>query len=143
MSDSLKQKDLAHYLHPMTPLAAHERSGPTVFRSGKGAYVTNADGNELLDGFSGLWCLAVGYGQESVIQAATEQMRRLPYVSAFTHVASEPVIELSAKLASLTPDSVQRAVFTLGGSDAVETALKIARYYHAAGGNPERWNRCL
>jgi adenosylmethionine-8-amino-7-oxononanoate aminotransferase len=138
MNDSLKQKDLAHCLHPMTPLAAHERIGPTVFRSGKGAYLTDVDDNELLDGFSGLWCVAVGYGQESVIQAATEQMRRLPYVSAFTHVASEPVIELSAKLASLTPDSVQRAFFTLGGSDAVETALKIARYYHAAGGNPER-----
>jgi putrescine aminotransferase len=138
MGDSLKQKDLSHYLHPMTPLAVHERSGPTVFHSGKGAYVTDVDGNELLDGFAGLWCLAVGYGQESVIQAATEQMRRLPYASAFSHGANEPAIELAAKLASLTPDSVQRAFFTLGGSDAVETALKIARYFHAANGNPER-----
>lgn len=138
MDDSLKQKDIAHYLHPMTPLAAHEQRGPTVIRSGKGAYVTDADGNELLDGFAGLWCLTVGYGQESVVQAATEQMRRLPYVSAFTHVASEPVIELAAKLASLTPDSLQHAFFTLGGSDAVESALKIARYHHAANGNPER-----
>ena len=49
MGDSLKQKDLSHYLHPMTALAAHERSGPTVFRSGKGAYVTDVDGHELLD----------------------------------------------------------------------------------------------
>ncbi|MDH5568125.1 MAG: aminotransferase class III-fold pyridoxal phosphate-dependent enzyme, partial [Myxococcales bacterium] len=81
---------------------------------------------------------AVGYGQESVIQAATEQMRRLPYASAFTHVTTEPTIELAAKLASLTPESLQHAFFTLGGSDAVESALKIARYYHAANGHPER-----
>jgi adenosylmethionine-8-amino-7-oxononanoate aminotransferase len=138
MDDSLRQKDLAHYLHPMTPLAAHERRGPIVLRSGKGAYVTDVDGKELLDGFGGLWCLSVGYGQESVIQAVSEQLRRLPYASAFTHVASEPVIELAAKLASITPPSVQHAFFTLGGSDAVESALKIARYAHAANGNPER-----
>jgi adenosylmethionine-8-amino-7-oxononanoate aminotransferase len=138
MVDSLKQKDLSHYLHAMTPLAAHERRGPIVFRSGKGAYLTDVDGNEYLDGFAGLWCLSVGYGQETVIQAATEQLRRLPYVGAFAHVASEAVIELAAKLASITPDSVQHAFFTLGGSDAVESALKIARYYHAANGNPER-----
>ena len=112
MSDSLKQKDISHYLHPMTPLAAHEKRGPTVFRSGKGAYVTDLDGHELLDGFAGLWCLTVGYGQESVIQAATEQMRRLPYASAFTHATNEPAIELAAKLASLTPESLQHAFFT-------------------------------
>jgi putrescine---pyruvate transaminase len=138
MGQTLQQKDIAHYLHPMTPLAAHERRGPIVLRSGKGVYVTDVDGNELLDGFSGLWCVAVGYGQESVVQAAAEQMRRLPYASAFTHVTTEPTIELAAKLASLTPDSLQHAFFTLGGSDAVESALKIARYYHAASGRPER-----
>jgi len=62
MDESLKQKDLSHYLHAMTPLAAHERRGPIVFRSGKGAYVTDVDGKELLDGFGGLWCLSVGSG---------------------------------------------------------------------------------
>jgi len=138
MGESLQQKDIAHYLHPMTPLSVHEQRGPIVLRSGKGIYVTDVDGNELIDGFSGLWCVAVGYGQESVIQAATEQLRRLPYASAFTHVTTEPTIELAAKLASITPDSLQHAFFTLGGSDAVESALKIARYYHAASGNPER-----
>jgi adenosylmethionine-8-amino-7-oxononanoate aminotransferase len=138
MDDSLRQKDLAHYLHAMTPLAVHERRGPTVLHSGKGAYVTDVDGVELLDGFAGLWCVNVGYGQESVIQAASEQLRRLPYAGAFTHFANEPVIELAAKLASITPPSVQHALFTLGGSDAVESALKIARYAHAANGEPER-----
>ena len=137
MSDSLKQMD-GHYLHPMTPLSANETRGPTVFRSGKGAYVTDVDGHELLDGFAGLWCLAVGYGQESLIQAATDQMRKLPYANAFGGATNEPCIELAAKLARLTPESLQHAFFTLGGSDAVETALKVARYYHAANGNPQR-----
>jgi adenosylmethionine-8-amino-7-oxononanoate aminotransferase len=138
MNSTLKQKDLAHSLHPMTPLAAHEERGPTVLTSGKGVYVTDSEGHELLDGFAGLWCLTIGYGQESVIQAATDQMRKLPYASVFTHSTNEPAIELAAKLASLTPDSLQHALFTLGGSDAVESALKMSRYYHIANGAPER-----
>lgn len=139
-SQSLIEKDRAHYLHPVVPIRAHERRGATVLASGKGVFLTDADGRELLDGFAGLWCVNAGYGQESVVAAATEQMRRLPYASGYFHFASEPAIELAAKLAALAPGDLNHAFFTLGGTDAVDTVIRIVRYYFNALGKGSKKN---
>src|SRR4029453_18558343 len=80
---ALEAADRAHLIHPVSPWRAHEQRGPTVLSSGRGAWLTDANGHEVLDAFAGLWCVNVGYGQECVVQAAAEQMRRLPYATGY------------------------------------------------------------
>ena len=137
-SNSLIEKDRAHYFHPVLSLRAHEARGATIMQSGKGVFLTDAEGNELLDGFAGLWCVNAGYGHESVVEAATEQMRRLPYATGYFHYASEPTIELAAKLADLSPGDLDHVFFTLGGSDAVDTVIRMVRYYFNAKGEASK-----
>lgn len=132
--DELAALDRAHLIHPVAPWRLHEQRGPAVLASAKGAYLTDNRGHQLLDAFAGLWCVNVGYGQESVVQAATEQLRQLPYATGYFHFASEPAIRLAAKLAEITPASLSRAYLTLGGSEAVDAAVRfIVQYYNATG----------
>ena len=126
--------DRAHLIHPVAPWRVHEQRGPTVLSSGRGAWLTDANGHELLDAFAGLWCVNVGYGQESVVQAAAEQMRRLPYATGYFHFSSEPAIRLADKLVQLAPSSLTRVYLTLGGSESVDAAVRfIVQYYNATG----------
>ncbi|MDW3181359.1 aminotransferase class III-fold pyridoxal phosphate-dependent enzyme [Roseobacter sp.] len=137
-SNSLVEKDRAHYFHPVVPIRAHEERGVTVMKSGKGVYLTDIEGNELLDGFAGLWCVNAGYGHDAVVDAAAEQMRRLPYATGYFHFGSEPAIELAAKLAELSPGDLDHIFFTLGGSDAVDTVIRMVRYYFNGSGQPNK-----
>ena len=132
--DALLALDRAHLVHPVAPWRRHEQRGATVLASGKGSWLVDDRGHELLDAFAGLWCVNVGYGQESVVQAAVEQMRRLPYATGYFHFGSEPAIRLAAKLAQITPRSLTRAYLTLGGSEAVDAAVRfIVQYYNNTG----------
>ncbi len=131
---SLDAIDRAHLIHPVSPWRTHEQRGPTVLASGRGAWLTDARGHELLDAFAGLWCVNVGYGQESVVQAAAEQMRRLPYATGYFHFSSEPAIRLAEKLVQITPRSLNHVYLTLGGSEAVDAAVRfIVQYFNAIG----------
>ena len=123
-STSLLALDRQHLIHPVANFREHERKGATILASGRGAYLRDADGNELLDAFSGLWCVNVGYGQESIVRAAAEQMSRLPYATGYFDFASEPAIRLAARLVELAPASLRRVYFTMGGSDAVDAAVR-------------------
>lgn len=126
--------DRAHLIHPVAPWRAHEERGPTVLASGQGSWLTDAKGHRLLDAFAGLWCVNVGYGQESVVQAAAEQMRTLPYATGYFHFGSEPAIRLADKLVQITPPSLTRVYLTLGGSESVDAAVRfIVQYYNALG----------
>ncbi|TLY72346.1 MAG: aminotransferase class III-fold pyridoxal phosphate-dependent enzyme, partial [Gammaproteobacteria bacterium] len=78
-TSSLLDLDRQYLVHPVINFREHERRGVTVLESGHGAYLRDIDGHELLDAFSGLWCVNVGYGQESIVRVAAEQMMRLPY----------------------------------------------------------------
>jgi len=138
LSNSLIEKDRAHYFHPVVPIRGHEERGVTVIQSGKGVFLTDAQGKELLDGFAGLWCVNAGYGHESVVEAAAEQMRRLPYATGYFHFGNEPAIELAAKLAELSPGDLDHIFFTLGGSDAVDTVIRMVRYYFNAKGQTSK-----
>jgi adenosylmethionine-8-amino-7-oxononanoate aminotransferase len=124
---ALDALDRAHLIHPVSPWRVHEERGPTVLASGSGAWLTDANGHELLDAFAGLWCVNVGYGQESVVQAAAEQMRRLPYATGYFHFSSEPAIRLADKLVQITPASLTRVYLTLGGSDSVDAAVRFGK----------------
>jgi adenosylmethionine-8-amino-7-oxononanoate aminotransferase len=135
---SLVDLDRQHLIHPVTNFRAHEQRGVTVLAEGKGAYLRDAQGNELLDAFSGLWCVNTGYGYESIVQAATEQMRRLPYATGYFSFGSEPAIRLAARLIELAPASLRRVYFTQGGSDAVDAAIRYIAYYYNALGKPSK-----
>jgi putrescine aminotransferase len=138
LSNALIELDRAHLIHPVSSWRGHEARGATILRSGKGAYVTDEQGKVLLDGFSGLWCVNAGYGHESIVRAAAEQMMRLPYATGYFGFASEPAVRLAATLAEAAPGDLDHVFFTLGGSDAVDTVIRFLRFYAYAVGQPER-----
>ena len=124
--------DRQHLVHPVVSWREHETRGATVLESANGCWLQDASGHKVLDGFAGLWCVNVGYGQSSIVDVAAEQMRRLPYATGYFHYASEPSIKLASELAGLTPGDLNHIYFTLGGSDAVDTAIKMVRFYFNA-----------
>lgn len=138
VSNSLVELDRLHLIHPVASWRGHERAGVRVVASAKGATVTDSTGHTLIDGFSGLWCVNVGYGQEHVIEAATRQLHRLPYATGYFGLGSEPAIRLAARLAEHAPGDLNYVYFTLGGSDAVDSTVRFARYYWHARGKPEK-----
>lgn len=137
-SSLLKQFDRDHLIHPLSNFRDHEKQGVKLLESGRGAWLRDGDGNELLDAFSGLWCVNVGYGQESIVRVAAEQMTRLPYATGYFGFGSEPAIRLAARLVELTPPSLQHVYFTMGGSDAVDSAIRYITHYYNAIGQPQR-----
>ncbi|SBS32582.1 Omega-amino acid--pyruvate aminotransferase [Marinomonas spartinae] len=136
--ESLVALDRQHLIHPVINYHAHEKRGVTILESGQGAYLTDSQGNVLLDAFSGLWCVNTGYGQNSVVQAGEAQMRKLPYATGYFHFGSEPAIKLAAKLVEITPVSLQHVYFTMGGSDAVDSAIRFIVNYYNSTGQPKK-----
>jgi adenosylmethionine-8-amino-7-oxononanoate aminotransferase len=134
LAESLVALDRAHLIHPVANWRGHEQRGATVLQSGRGAWLRDENGRELLDAFSGLWCVNIGYGHESVVQAATRQMRKLPYATGYFGFSSEPAIRLAAKLTEIAPAGLNHVYLTLGGSEAVDAAVRlIVQYYNAIG----------
>ncbi|GGD70214.1 aminotransferase class III-fold pyridoxal phosphate-dependent enzyme [Croceicoccus mobilis] len=138
IANSLIENDRAHWIHPVASWRKHEDRGATVLQSGKGVFLTDIEGNTLLDGFAGLWCVNVGYGHDSIVDVATEQMRRLPYATGYFHFGSEPAIELATKLAERAPGDLNHVYFSLGGSDAVDSVVRLVRYYYNITKRPEK-----
>ncbi|MBO0662552.1 aspartate aminotransferase family protein [Jiella sp. MQZ9-1] len=138
ISNSLVELDRQHLIHPLSSFRGHERDGVRVIQSAKGATLTDVMGHRLLDGFAGLWCVNAGYGQESIVEAAAEQMRRLPYATGYFDLGSEPAIRLASQLAERAPGDLDHVYFTLGGSDAVDSTVRFIRYYNHARGMPEK-----
>ena len=135
---TLIDMDRDHLIHPLTSFRGHEARGVTLLESGKGMWLTDGDGHRLLDAFAGLWCVNVGYGQESIVEAAAEQMRRLPYATGYFSFGSEPAVRLAEELIRLSPPSLQHVYFTLGGSDAVDSAVRYIIHYFNAIGKPSK-----
>ena len=121
----LIEQSLDTLWRPFTQHALGQK--PMVLVEGHGYLVTDADGNEYVDGMAGLWCVNVGYGQERLIAAATQQLRMLPYTPATR--PAPPSLELAVRLAEVLPGRLNHLQFLNSGSEAVETALKIARQY--------------
>lgn len=130
--------DRDHLIHPVSKLREHERRGVTILESGRGMWLRDAQGRELLDAFAGLWCVNIGYGQESVVEAAAAQMRKLPYATGYFDFGSEPAIRLSQRLVELAPAGLNHVYFTLGGSDAVDSAIRFIVHYFNSIGRPEK-----
>ena len=101
--NSYEARDTASIVHPLTNLKAHLGKGPLVIKEGDGIWVTDIHGKTYIEGMSGLWCLSLGYGQERLVRAATEQMRQLPYYNLTNHTREQPEIERGEKLLDIAP----------------------------------------
>ncbi len=134
----LREADRAYHLHPFTNHAEMHQTGTHLIRSGKGVYLRDENGRELLDALAGLWCVNVGYGCKEIIEAVTRQMERLPYYCSFFNTTTEPPILLAEKLARLAPPRLKHTMFSNSGSEANETALKLIRAYHKLRGQPQK-----
>ncbi len=125
--DLIRQLDARHVWHPVTQHAVLETRPLLLIREARGACVYDAEGREYLDAMAGLWCVNIGYGRKEVADAAYEQMLKLSYYP--NTQMTEPAALLAEKVASIAPGNLERTFFTNSGSEAVETALKIARQY--------------
>ena len=105
--------DSNHFLHPFTDHHDLSKKGTRVITKGDGIYIWDSEGNKILDGMSGLWCVSLGYGNDELIQAAYDQMKELPYYNSFFQCAHPPAIELSQKISDIAPDSLNHIFFTV------------------------------
>ena len=135
---ALTDLDSKYLVHPVSNFRDHQEKGVKILTSGNGAWLTAADGNTYLDAFAGLWCVNIGYGQQRVVDAAIKQMTTLPYATGYFGLGSEPAIVLAEKLVSMTPASLQHVYFSLGGSDAVDAAIRYITHYFNAIGKPAK-----
>jgi 4-aminobutyrate--pyruvate transaminase len=95
---SAARSDIAHHLHSYTNLTQHEETGPLVLSHGKGIYVYDEHGREYIEGLAGLWCASLGFGEEALVDAAVEQMRKLPYYHTVASSGTEPPVKLAERL---------------------------------------------
>ena len=135
----LKENNARHIWHPMAHPAEMQANPPKIVVAAEDVTVTDVDGHRLLDAVGGLWNVNLGYSCDPIKKAIADQLDRLPYYSAFRGTATGPAIELSYRLAEwFKPDGLARSFFTSGGSDSVETALRLARQYHKIRGERDR-----
>jgi len=129
--------DLQSYWMPFTPNRSF-KARPRLLSSGEGMYYRDQQGRKILDCISGLWCVNAGHAQKSIVAAIAAQAAELDYAPSF-HFAHPKVITLAARLAALAPPGLENVFFCNSGSEAVDTAMKIARGYFAAKGKSERF----
>ena len=133
-----QELDKEHYLHPFTDHKdLHEKKSRIITRA-DGVYIYDADGNKILDGMSGLWCVNSGYGRESIVNAAAAQMHELPYYNSFFQCAHPPSIELARMLEEIRQPQFNRVFFTGSGSESNDTVVRMVRTYWDLMGQPER-----
>lgn len=138
----LRQADAAHHLHPFTDHKDLRAAGSRIISRADGPFVYDMDGNEILDGMAGLWCVNVGYGRDELAEVAYEQMKELPYYNAFFRCSTPTPVLLAKKLAELAPDGISQVFYGSSGSEANDTALRLVRHYWALEGKPEK-NRVI
>jgi putrescine aminotransferase len=131
----LSKLDVAHLIHPHRPAGPPDQ---VIMERGNGCRVWDMDGREYLDANAGLALTNVGHGREEIAEAAHRQMLGLEYFPSFWEFANRPSIELAARLVGLTPERLQKVFFTSGGSEGVETAMRMARFYHYQRGRLQR-----
>ncbi len=137
--DDLSDLDKKHFLHPTSSIQQQQEHGPAfIFTEGKGIYLYDLTGKKVIDGMSSLWNVNIGHGREELGEVAKEQMSKLAFTSNFATFSNEPAIKLAKKLADISPFNLQATFLTSGGSEANETAYKLARHYWILKGQPRR-----
>jgi len=133
-----QEADARHFLHPFTDHQALARKGARVITRADNIYLWDTDGRRMLDAMSGLWCVNVGYGQQALVDAATAQLRELPFYNAFFQTATPPAIELAELLSEVAPPGFGHVFFTGSGSEGNDTVVRMVRRYWNVLGEPER-----
>ena len=135
---NLAVRDIETLIHPYTQLANLRESGPLILERGKGVFVYDTEGRGYIEGMAGLWCTALGYGNEELVEAAAAQMRKLPFAHLFTGKSHDPAIELAERLKELFPIPASKVFFCSSGSEANDTQIKLAWYMNNALGRPRK-----
>ncbi len=131
-ANSAAARDVAHVLHPYTDLRAHQEQGPMIITRGKGVRVYDDAGKDYIESVAGLWCASLGFSNERLAKAAYDQMLKLPFYHSFTAKSHEPLIDLSEMLIARAPVPMSKVFFANSGSEANDTAVKMAWYYSNA-----------
>ena len=135
---NLAVRDIETVAHPYTNLAALRETGPLIIERGQGVFVYDSDGKAYIEGMAGLWCTALGYGNEELVEAATAQMRKLPFSHLFTGKGHDPAIELAERLKEIAPVPTSKVFFCSSGSEANDTQVKLVWYMNNALGRPRK-----
>ena len=135
----LRRLDVAHHLPAQQDYRLmQELGGSRIITRAEGSTLYDGEGNALLDGMAGLWCVQVGYGREELAKAAYEQMVELAYYNTFFKTAAPPTVLLAAKIAELLGPGLPHVFFNNSGSEAIDTLVRLARYYWQVRGEPQR-----
>jgi putrescine aminotransferase len=134
----LQRLDSAHHMHPFTEDAALAKKGARIITRAKGVFLTDSEGNEILDGMAGLWCVNVGYGRRDLAEVAARQMEELCYYNTFFQTSHVPAIALAAEIAKLAPGDLNHVFYAGSGSEANDTNIRLVRRYWDVKGQPDR-----
>ena len=134
----LQALDAAHHMHPFTTNDELAHKGARIITGGKGVYLTDSEGNQILDGMAGLWCVNIGYGRQEMADVAARQMLELNYYNTFFMTTHVPALALAKEIASLAPGDLNHVFFAGSGSEANDTNIRMVRTYWAMKGKPEK-----
>jgi 4-aminobutyrate---pyruvate transaminase len=135
---NMAHRDIETVLHPYTNLARHREVGPLILNEGRGIYLYDDKGKRYIEALAGLWCTALGYGNEELVDAAAAAMRKLSFTSVFGGKSHDGVIELSEKLKEISPCPASKVLFGASGSEANDMQVKLTWYYNNALGRPKK-----
>ena len=135
---NLATRDVETLVHPYINLATFRETGPLIIERGQGVTVYDSDGKPYIEGMSGLWCTALGYGNEELVETAAAQMRKLSFAHLFTGKSHDPAIELAEKLKEIAPVPISKVFFCNSGSEANDTQVKLVWYLNNALGRPNK-----
>ncbi|MFT5721589.1 MAG: putrescine aminotransferase [Motiliproteus sp.] len=130
--------DAEHHLHPFTDTQALNATGARVITKAEGVYIWDSEGNRLIDGMAGLWCVNLGYGRQELVEAATKQMQQLPYYNTFFQTTHTPAALLAKEIAGITPGDLNHVYFANSGSEAIDTLMRMVRHYWTIQGKPSK-----
>ncbi len=134
----LQHIDNLHHLHPFTDSKFLHKVGSRIITHAEGIYIWDSEGNQIIDGMAGLWCVNIGYGRSELAEAAYRQMQALPYYNTFFLTSHPPVIELTQRLATIAPKHINHVFLTNSGSEANDTVIRMTRRYWELRGEVDR-----
>jgi 4-aminobutyrate--pyruvate transaminase len=135
---NMAHRDIETVLHPYTNLARHRDVGPLILNEGKGIYLYDDKGKPYIEALAGLWCTALGYGNEELVEAASAAMRKISFTNVFGGKSHDGVIALSEKIKEIAPCPTSKVLFGTSGSEANDMQMKLTWYANNARGKPSK-----